>query len=156
MNQLLKIKIRLLILGLCLAQGYSSLLYAHGIEYSLSSGGIVVQASFDDHQPAKGLSVAVFAPDLSEKFQTGRTDLNGRFVFSPDRPGEWEILVFDQMGHRLEIKVPIDEAMKVEGKIEEKAIPLYLRIIIGIAIIFGITGLVCLMKLIRHNKGIRE
>ncbi|MEW5803391.1 MAG: hypothetical protein AB1847_14960 [bacterium] len=145
-------KIGLLILGLCLAQGYSALLYAHGIEYSLGSGGIVVQASFDDHLPAKGLSVAVFAPNSKEKFQTGKTDLNGRFAFFPDKPGEWEILVFDQMGHRLEIKVPVNETMKVEGKREEKVVPLYLRISMGIAVIFGLIGCIGLAKRARRHR----
>jgi len=145
-------KIRLLILGLCLAQGYSSLLYAHGIGYSLSSGGIVVQAFFDDRQPAKGLSVAVFAPGSSEKFQTGRTDSNGRFVFFPDKSGEWEILIFDHMGHRLEIKIPVNEAMKAEKKIGKKVIPLSMKVIMGIAIIFGLIGFTGLVKLALHKE----
>lgn len=148
-------KMKWSILGLCLclglAIGNSSLLYAHGIEYSLGFGGVVIQASFDDHQPAKGLSVTIFAPGSSEKFQSGRTDVNGRFVFYPDRAGEWEVLVFDQMGHRLEIKIPVNEAMKAEGKKEEKVIPLYLRVIIGFAIIFGLLGFMGLAKLV-HRK----
>ena len=78
----------LLVLGLCVA--YSPL-HAHGIKYSLSSGGIVVQASFDNNQPASGLFAYVFAPGSSQRFQTGKTDANGRFVFFPDRAGDWEL-----------------------------------------------------------------
>ncbi len=130
----------LLILGLCVAH---SPLYAHGIKYSLGSGGIVVQASFDNNQPANGLYVYVFAPGSSEKFQTGKTDPNGRFVFFPDRAGEWEVLVFDKMGHRLEIKIPVNEAMKVEKKSDGYSIPLFLKGLMGISIIFGLFG--CLL-----------
>ncbi|MFH1672206.1 MAG: hypothetical protein ABIF87_02090 [Pseudomonadota bacterium] len=121
-------------------------LYAHGIKYSLGSGGVVVHAAFDNNQPADGMFVAVFAPGLSDKFQTGKTDLNGRFVFFPDRPGDWEVLVFDQMGHRLAIKIPVNEAMKVEGKKQEYPLPLYLKVVTGIAIIFGIFGLICMLR----------
>lgn len=128
----------LLILGLCVAH---SPLHAHGIKYSLSSGGIVIQAFFDNNQPAKGLFVAIFAPGSSEKFQTGKTDINGHFVFFPDRPGDWEVLVFDQMGHRLEIKLPISVAMKAEKRVQEFSIPLYLKGIMGISVIFGISGI---------------
>lgn len=140
----------LLILGLCVAH---SPLYAHGIKYSLSSGGIVIQASFDNNQPANGLSVYVLAPGSSDKFQKGKTDINGRFVFFPDRPGDWEILVFDQMGHRLEIKIPVNEAMKVEKKMEGPPIPLHLKVVMGIAIIFGISGILFWRKGIRMSKG---
>jgi nickel transport protein len=137
MKQLNVYKI-LLILGFCVAH---SPLYAHGIKYSLRSGGIEVQASFDNNQPANGLYVYVFAPGSSEKFQTGKTDPNGCFVFFPDRAGEWEVLVFDKMGHRLEIKIPINEAMKVEKESDGYSIPLFLKGVMGISIIFGISGI---------------
>ena len=133
----------LLILGLCMVH---SPLYAHGIKYSLGSGGIVIHASFDNNQPAKGLFITIFAPGISDKYQSGKTDLNGRFVFFPDRPGNWEVLVFDQMGHRLEIKIPVNEAMKVEKAQERYSIPLYLKVAIGVAIIFGIFGFICMLK----------
>jgi len=133
----------LLILGLCMVH---SPLYAHGIKYSLGSGGIVIHASFDNNQPARELFVTIFAPGSSDKYQTGKTDLNGRFVFFPDRPGDWEVLVFDQTGHRLEIKIPVNEAMKVEKDMEGCSIPLYLKVVIGIAIIFGIFGFICMLK----------
>jgi len=126
-------------------------LYAHGIKYSLNSGGIVIHASFDNNQPAGRLFVAVFAPGSSDKFQTGKTDLNGRFVFFPDRAGDWNAVVFDQMGHRLEIKIPVNEGMKVEKKMGEHSIPLYLKVVIGIAIIFGIFG--CLLGWKGYKKG---
>jgi nickel transport protein len=131
------------ILSLCMVKAHSSLLHAHAISYELGSGGIAVQAFFDDHQPAKGLSVTVLSPGSSEKFQTGKTDANGRFVFSPDSPGQWEMLIFDQMGHRLEITIPVNEAMKTVGNAAENTMPLYLKIIMGIAIIcalFYLTG----------------
>ncbi|MBW2644926.1 MAG: hypothetical protein JRE23_01880 [Deltaproteobacteria bacterium] len=132
----------LLILGLCMVH---SPLYAHGIKYSLGSGGIVVHASFDNNQPASGLFVAIFAPESSDKFQTGKTDLNGRFVFFPDRAGDWEALVFDQMGHRLEVMVPVDEALALQvnqscGGSTENSLSRYERALMGISIIFGISG----------------
>lgn len=139
----------LLIVGLCVVH---SPLYAHGIKYSLGSGGIVVRASFDNNQPANGLYVAVFAPGSSDKFQTGKSDLNGRFVFFPDRAGDWEVVAFDKMGHRLEIKIPVNEAMKVGKKMEGHSIPLLLKVVIGLSIIFGVFGLICMLKSTYRKK----
>ena len=132
----------LLALGLCVAP---SPLYAHGIKYSLSSGGIGVHAFFDNDKPAVGLFVYVFAPGSSEKFQTGKTDLNGRFIFSPDRDGDWEVLIFDQMGHRLEVAVHVDEAMSLKtdpaAERSTRSLAKYEKALIGIGIIFGVSGL---------------
>lgn len=132
----------LLALGLCVAP---SPLYAHGIKYSLSSGGIGVHAFFDNDKPAGGLFVYVFAPGSSEKFQTGKTDLNGRFIFSPDRDGDWEVLIFDQMGHRLEVAVHVDEAMSLKtdpaAERSTRSLAKYEKALIGIGIIFGVSGL---------------
>jgi nickel transport protein len=133
--------LHLFLLSLCIVHAHNA--QAHSIRYEIGTGGIVAQAFFDDQQPAKGLSVSVFVPDSFDKFQTGKTDLNGRFVFFPDRPGDWEMLIFDQMGHRLEIKIPVNEAMKTEGKSAKDAGNPCLKIVIGVAVIlifFGMMG----------------
>lgn len=127
--------LRLVVLSLCIIQAQNVTIYAHAIRYDLGSGGTVIQALFDNHQPAKGLSVVVMAPQSFEKFQTGKTDINGRFVFFPDRAGVWEVLIFDHMGHRLEIEIPVNETMKVENSTKKDISHPYLRVLIGISII---------------------
>lgn len=118
---------------------------AHGIRYSTNSGGIVVNAFFDGGRPAADLFVSVFAPGLKDRFQTGKTDKKGRFAIFPDRPGTWEILVYDRMGHRLEIKLPVDDVLRLKKSSETDGLYRYQKIFMGIAIIavffFGLWSL---------------
>ena len=108
---------------------------AHGIRYATGTGGIVVKAFFDDNRPAAGMFVSIFAPDQEDRFQSGKTDKNGRFAFFPDRAGTWEILVYDRMGHRLQIKVPVDTGLGPKESIESSGIERYLKILMGLGII---------------------
>lgn len=84
-----------------------SLLYAHGVEGKVREGGITVTAVYDSGEPMSYARVKISAPQAELTFQSGRTDRNGRFCFFPDMEGEWEIVVDDEMGHRLELKVPV-------------------------------------------------
>ncbi|QQE66994.1 hypothetical protein GFS31_36990 [Leptolyngbya sp. BL0902] len=87
--------------------------FAHGakIEYQ-PINGIEVQARYDSGEPMRAAQVNVYAPDNpSEPWQTGVTDDDGRFVFSPDpsRPGNWEVMV-RQAGHGDVVAIPVGEA----------------------------------------------
>ena len=101
-----------LILGLFLFQG-GHLVSAHGLRATVDRGGVVLTAVFSDGRPAADMSVAVYAPGDSERFWSGRTDRNGRFAFFPDREGTWDILIYDRMGHRLELNI-VPDTMKQE------------------------------------------
>jgi nickel transport protein len=59
--------------------------------------------------------VNIFAPSAKLIFQSGRIDRNGRFCFFPDGPGDWKIVVDDEMGYRLEVTVPVDETMALQA-----------------------------------------
>ena len=80
---------------------------AHGLRYAVGTGGVTVQVLFDGGEPARDMFVTVFPPGSQDRFQTGKTDANGRFGFVPDRPGGWTVIACDRMGHRLEIPVPV-------------------------------------------------
>ena len=123
-------------------------IHAHGVEGKISSGGIVVTAEYADGEPMSYARVNISAPGSKLPFQSGRTDRNGRFCFFPDAPGIWKVVINDEIGHRLEIEVPVDKAMNLKTNIvTQDSLNCYLskhiRVLMGICVIFGIFG--CLL-----------
>ncbi len=117
-------------------------LYAHGVSYKVIRGGIGIQAQYDDGQPISYSSCKIFAPsDMKTPYQQGLTDKYGRFLFVPDSSGEWKIEVDDGMGHGLVKKIAITKDMTLMKGLERKHLNRYQDILIGISIIFGITGI---------------
>lgn len=122
------------------------LLYAHGVTSKIDTGGIVVSAMYDTGESMDYARVTISAPDAKLKFQSGRTDRNGRFCFFPDVSGNWKVVVDDEMGHRLEVNVPVDEAMVLRATHENVNsgrgfLTRYVKAVIGVSIIFGISGI---------------
>ena len=123
-----------------------SLLYAHGVNGKVDAGGIVVTAEYDSGEAMSYAKVKISAPGAKITFQSGRTDRNGRFSFFPDAPGDWEVVVDDEMGHRLELKVPVNETMTLQtneqrGNDGQASLSRYQKALMGICIIFGISGI---------------
>jgi nickel transport protein len=82
---------------------------AHGAKGTVRDGGIIVSAVYDSGEPMSYAKVKISAPQAELTFQSGRTDRNGRFCFFPDMAGEWKVIVDDEIGHRLELKVPVTD-----------------------------------------------
>ena len=121
-----------------------ALLYAHGVEGTVQSGGLVVTAQYDTGEAMSYAKVTILAPGTKLSFQSGRTDRNGRFCFFPDTAGEWLVVVDDEIGHRLEVDIPVDEALKlktdqVPGR-PTRSLAKYEKALMGISIIFGLSG----------------
>lgn len=56
--------------------------------------------------------VAVYGPDdLETPWTTGQTDIDGKFEFDPDSPGNWEIVI-RQAGHGTTVTVPVGTAAR--------------------------------------------
>jgi len=133
-----------------------ALLYAHGVTGKTGTGGIVVSAMYDTGEAMNYAKVTVLAPGANLKFQSGRTDRNGRFCFFPDVNGEWKVVVDDEMGHRLQVTGPVDEAMALQAAPENENVkPDFLtrweKSVMGISIIFGISGILFWLKA-KKNK----
>jgi nickel transport protein len=89
---------------------------AHGVllEYEATSA-YEIMATYDSGQPMAAAQVAVFSPDNpSEPWMTGMTDTEGRFLFSPPSPGNWEVQV-RQAGHGDLVVVPVAETAIAAG-----------------------------------------
>ena len=126
-------------------------IYAHGVRGQVASGGIVVAGEYSTGEPMSYAKVDISAPGSRLPFQSGRTDRNGRFCFFPDTPGQWKIVISDERGHRLEVKVSVNEAMKLKSVQKNNgAIPgrrsIYERAIMGVSIIFGISGILLWLR----------
>ena len=115
----------------------------------ISSGkGILVEAEYDDGEPMSYASIEIFDSEEKLPFQTGRTDRNGRFLFYPDKMGDWKVVVSDGMGHRLALKTNVDKILNLKKTneqqakgINESSLSRYERALMGISIIFGISGI---------------
>jgi nickel transport protein len=122
--------------------------WAHGLRGKIiSKTGILAEAEYDDGVPMSYASVEVFNLKESLPFQTGRTDRNGRFLFLPDNPGDWRVVVNDDMGHRIVLKTRIDKNINLNKNQDQTDKTEYAgflsrheKIFIGIAIIFGMFG----------------
>lgn len=122
------------------------LTHAHSVKSTVDKGGIVVTAQYNTGEAMSYAMVKISAPGSGLTFQSGRTDRNGRFCFFPDMPGEWKVVVDDEMGHRLEVPVSVNETMELktdqrhEGR-AEGSLSRYEKALMGISIIFGIFGI---------------
>ena len=123
-------------------------IHAHGVKGTTGVGGVCVSASYDTDEAMSYAAVTIRAPEGALDFQTGRTDRNGRFCFFPDGTGEWDVIVSDGMGHRLELVVPVAQAspaagVKIKEHKQEASLSKYEKAAMGLSIIFGISG--CLL-----------
>ncbi len=138
------ILLRLLIVFPAVVFFTPAFVYAHGVEGFVENGGLVVTAQYDTGEAMSYARVNIAAPGAKLTFQKGRTDRNGRFCFFPDAAGEWKVVVDDEMGHRLEVNVPVDKAMELKTDPAEggskSILSKYEKAFIGIGIIFGISG----------------
>ena len=120
--------------------------YAHGVRGNVGTGAVVVSAEYDTGEPMSYARVKISAPGARVGFQSGRTDRNGRFCFSPDTPGDWMVVVDDEIGHRLEVVVPVNKAKKIitdqqtDGA-DKGYLSRYEGAIMGVSIIFWIFGI---------------
>lgn len=123
---------------------FPGLLHAHGVQGTVRNGGIIVMAQYDSSEAMSYARVSIAAPDTKLPFQSGRTDRNGSFCFFPDTAGEWKVVVDDEMGHRLEVNIPVDESMKFKTDPAsggpKSSLSKYEKALIGIGIIFGVLG----------------
>lgn len=120
---------------------------------------VILNASFEGQEPASFLSVTVHAPASAaikaDAFQTGRTDFHGRFVFQPSAPGDWRLVIDDEMGHRVEQvaavptldaaasapHLPANAAAAPDARSTPDGRSILDRLVIGLSILFGAAGL---------------
>ena len=108
--------------------------------------GVLVEAEYDDGEPMSYSSTEIFDSEENLPFQAGRTDRNGRFLFCPDKSGDWKVIVNDGMGHRLALKTHIDKSLALstinsQQTAKNSNLSRYEKALMGISVIFGISGI---------------
>jgi nickel transport protein len=133
---------------LCLI-GCPSRSSAHGVAIDYQpTRAYAINAAYDTGEPMPNAQVAVFSPDdPANPWLTGTTDAQGRFVFSPSAPGNWEVQV-RQAGHGEILVIPVEGDMigNHRGETERPAAgavdrytPLQKSLMIG-SVIWGFVG----------------
>jgi nickel transport protein len=134
---------------------------AHGVEGTVQPGGLAVSCRYSTGEAMSYAKVTVLSPATPETFQVGHTDKNGRFCFFPDAPGEWRVTADDGMGHRLEVKVPVTDLNSLQtmpptaqgGSVSETR---SLRVLTGLSVIFGLSGLLFWWQGVRLKRSHRD
>lgn len=151
-----------IIIILVLLNAFTGSVFAHGvhINYSEDFPFITIIASLSGNQPMKNAEVNILHSDGDQIFQSGTTDPSGRFVFIPEKPGVYAVNVDDGMGHRKSIELAVKESFfgaedsdqetdvsisiessEIDHHHEHYHIPLLYKVIFGLSLIFGITGI---------------
>jgi len=135
-----------LLLSLVLFPIMASTTWAHGVVYEVKEDkAVILKVGYDDGEPMSYAEVEIFSPrDEKIEYQNGRTDEEGCFAFLPNAVGEWKVKVNDGMGHGVVTKIPVKEGMKTD--ISYRGFPRWQRLITGISIIWGLTGLILYLK----------
>ena len=93
------------LLSLVASQAQAHALYA---AHTWQGAVALVQFAYAGGEQPTYAKVEVYSPaDSKVEFQNGRTDAQGRFAFMPDAPGQWRIIMADNMGHRVEHTVEV-------------------------------------------------
>ena len=145
-----------LIISLLLTLVPFTILRGHGlhIDIRMQSPVVIATIGYSETQPLADGAVTVFSPaDGVKAYQTGRSDKSGNFVFLPDAEGEWTLSADDQKGHTEKVVITIPVAFFTPGSEQQQAaapeagheheaeeMPVTLKVIIGLSLIFGITG----------------
>jgi len=126
--------------------------HAHGMQHSIDEGAAVsVKFSFADGSEVSFESYEIYRAGDETPFQVGRTDVQGRVVFIPDRAGTWRLKVFSKDGHGADFSFTTGG----EGGVREANEPFlerHLYVIVGVSVIFGVFGLVNLFARRRRRS----
>jgi nickel transport protein len=120
--------------------------FAHDVRISVEFAppSVIIKSFYSGDEPISYASVLVFSPsDSGTEYQNGRSDANGLFAFVPDKEGEWKFIIDDEMGHKQEKVIRIEQGF-LEGKIEnvkDGQLSTYWKAFIGISLIIGCTGI---------------
>jgi nickel transport protein len=134
---------RVLVLVLCAWLPGRAL--AHDLLHQIAEAEAVsVRLFFADGRDFSFESYEVYRAGDEIPFQVGRTDLEGRVVFLPDRAGTWRIKAFSEDGHGADLSFSTDLKSGVQDA-NRSFLERHLRIVVGVSVIFGVFGLVNLL-----------
>jgi nickel transport protein len=124
---------------------------AHSLQHQVDEGPAVsVRLFYEAGSDFSFEGYELYRAGDETPFQVGRTDLHGRIVFIPDRAGTWRIKAFSEDGHGAEFSFTTTIGVGV-GAVERSFLESYSRIVVGVSVIFGLFGLVSLLRKRRRS-----
>ena len=130
---------------------------AHGVGYRESDRKpLSLEFSYSTGETMCYLETQVFSPrDARFAYQTGRTDANGRFAFTPDAAGTWRVIVKDSEGHMAEANIDVTPEFlqgQTTGKLvtpkesEPHGMDLVIRSTLGVSLLLNVAVLVLFFR----------
>ena len=130
--------------------------FGHGVEYQIIQGGVGIEIKYDDGSAFSYSEVKIYPPGDDTEYQSGLTDAQGRFVFYPDRAGKWKIIANDGLGHGVVAEVKITSNLLPQTLGKRDAFNRWEKIVLGLGIIFGLTGIWFWLSARKYLKQIEE
>ena len=125
---------------------FTSLAWGHRMHHEVSTAEAqVLSVSYAFGQQPIFEPYQIFAPDTDVPFQTGRTDMQGRVSFLPDRSGRWRVVVTTEDGHGVEVRVRVDEALEI-SEVEGPGAGGLAMTLAGVGYLLGLGGLFVLWR----------
>lgn len=118
---------------------WTVILISHGVSYEFFENAKGIKIFYDDSTPMSFADYKIYSPD-GKLFAEGETDKMGRILFMPDRVGKWRIEVDDGMGHGIIKEFEVKNIKEVIPVSQDK-ISIYFKILVGLSIILGLTGI---------------
>lgn len=120
----------------------SALAHSSSVEFTVQPT-VQLRAVYESDRPMDNAQVNIYSPaDPANPWQTGTTDDQGYFSFSPDQPGNWDVKV-RQAGHGNLITIPIDTEAEVVTMVADAGAAVYSplqKTMMAIATVWGFIG----------------
>ena len=139
----MRIKIFLALAVILFAAGE---IFAHGTGFRISDlKSISLEFFYSTGEKMSYREAKVYSPrDSKFAIQSGRTDENGRFAFTPDSKGEWRVIVRDEEGHQCTASINItdEQLVEVKSNTSPEGMNIYLRALLGVSLIFNLAFII--------------
>ena len=135
--------------------------FSHGTGYRVSKiRPISLEFFYSTGEKMSYMEAKVYSPN-DEKFayQSGRTDEDGRFAFTPNAVGEWRIHVKDEKGHSALAKIKILPEHVISQDVKSNDVPsvtispsmpdgddLYVRVALGVSLLFNAAAVTIVVR----------
>lgn len=137
--------------------------FAHGVGYKQADlRPLSLEFFYSTGEAMSYLEAKVYSPkDAEFAYQSGRTDEDGRFAFTPNVAGEWRVVVKDDEGHLAEAKIAVEQAflddasaggeggtssMVVGKTAAPEGAELFVKGALGVSLLFNVAAFVSLAR----------
>lgn len=118
----------------------AGVLHAHALTHTVQPGSaVIVELRYADGTPFSYEAAEVYRPGEAVPFLAGRTDVNGRLAFVPDRSGDWRVRVFSEDGHGGDFTVAA--AGDASTTTPAAGLGTVGGLAVGLSVIFGVFGI---------------